>query len=67
MRILDMREATSCEKSFAAWCTVTSRFVEVLGEQYWDGESDFRECIRMSGRDDVEEERICALLPAWAK
>ena len=67
IRIVDMREATSCDRSFSVWDTVTSRFVEVAGEQSWDGESDLRECVRMAGQNDVDVERIVSLLPGWAK
>ena len=67
IRIVDMREATSCDGSFSVWDTVKSRFVEVLGEQSWDGESDFRECVRMAGNEDFDVERIVSLLPEWAK
>ena len=67
IRIVDMRIATSSENAFSAWDTITSRFIEVLGEQCWDGETELRECVRMSGFDEIDVERVSRLLPAWAK
>ena len=64
MRLIDMREATSDEKSFAIWNTVTDCFVydPNFGDCCFSGYDDFCECM-----DADMIERTKYLIPDWAK
>jgi len=67
LRIVDMREAEDDGNSFSVYNTVTSRFYGIEGFQCWHGEADFREQCDSFGVDEDLENRICRLLPDWAK
>ena len=70
-----MREATSCGRSFSVWDTVRDRFVEMRGEQSWDGEQEFRDALNVAAETGDQSacdalrdwERVVSLLPKWAR
>lgn len=66
LRIVDMRSATSEDQGFAVWDTVRSEFLSHNGDFTWDGEADFRKSIN-DDWDATIVERICSILPGWAK
>jgi len=69
IRIIDMRESTSGNKSFAIWDTVVDRFVEVDGVQSFDGCHELVEMYKKdkTGRRLPELGRVVGLLPDWAR
>ena len=68
LRIIDMRKATCGERDFSVWDTVTDRFLEINGEQSFDGLPDFLELFD-AGNHNMSpgvRDRIQSLIPEWA-
>jgi hypothetical protein len=67
IRIVDMRESASLSQGFSVWDTVVDKFLIVDGDQVFDGERDFRLCVKSDANSAIDAERVVGLLPEWAK
>ena len=61
IKIVDMREATGCDRAFAVWDLEIDGFVISYGKCVWDGEGAFREWV------DAEQEVWCEARILWIR